>query len=165
MSVRLDDRSFQYPVGITKNMPFEVGKFHFSLPADLLTLKWKKTPKFPSSWDDPSFTLLMHIDVIDEILEEYFDVLLDEGSKILHSIEGTLLEEEIFSEFDKFMAMVADENSESKSNTKEPPFKKITINIHYKIKTSIKEPPTDLNLNPFLIIWNMYSWKNHLFSL
>ncbi|GKG07175.1 reverse transcriptase domain-containing protein [Tanacetum coccineum] len=30
-----------------------------------------------------------------------------EGSKILHSIEGILLEEEIFSEFDEFMAMTA----------------------------------------------------------
>ncbi|GJR33057.1 hypothetical protein Tco_1109289 [Tanacetum coccineum] len=49
-----------------------------------------------------------HIDVIDEILEEDFDALLDEGSKILHSIERTLLEEEIFAEFDKFMAMTAD---------------------------------------------------------
>ncbi|GJS87904.1 reverse transcriptase domain-containing protein [Tanacetum coccineum] len=36
------------------------------------------------------------IDVIDEILEEDFDALLDEGSKILHSIEGTLLEKEIY---------------------------------------------------------------------
>ncbi|GJX10417.1 reverse transcriptase domain-containing protein [Tanacetum coccineum] len=35
------------------------------------------------------------IDVIDEILEEDFDTLLNDGSKILHSIEGTLLEEEI----------------------------------------------------------------------
>nr|GEV45910.1 reverse transcriptase domain-containing protein [Tanacetum cinerariifolium] len=30
---------------------------------------------------------------IDEILEEYFDALLNEGSKILHSTKGTLLEE------------------------------------------------------------------------
>nr|GEY46394.1 reverse transcriptase domain-containing protein [Tanacetum cinerariifolium] len=45
---------------------------------------------------------LMPIDVIDEILEEYFDALLDEGSKILYSIEGTLLEEEIFTEFNEF---------------------------------------------------------------
>nr|GEY67198.1 reverse transcriptase domain-containing protein [Tanacetum cinerariifolium] len=42
--------------------------------------------------DDTCFS----IDVIIEILEEDFDALLDEGSKILHSIEGTLLEEEIF---------------------------------------------------------------------
>nr|GEV44117.1 putative reverse transcriptase domain-containing protein [Tanacetum cinerariifolium] len=43
---------------------------------------------------------------VDEILEEDFDALLDEGSKILNSIEGTLLEEEIFSEFDEFMKIV-----------------------------------------------------------
>nr|GFB36576.1 reverse transcriptase domain-containing protein [Tanacetum cinerariifolium] len=67
------------------------------------------------------------IDIIHEMLEEYFDALLDEGSKIFHSIEGTLLEEEIFTEFDEFMAMTADENSESESDIEEPPFEKITI--------------------------------------
>ncbi|GJR85841.1 hypothetical protein Tco_0209852 [Tanacetum coccineum] len=85
------------------------------------------------------------IDVIDEILEEDFDVLLDEGSKILYSIEGTLLEEEIFAEF---IAMTTDENSDSESDTEDPSFKKITINTDYKIKTSLKEPPTDLELKP-----------------
>ncbi|GJX74654.1 hypothetical protein Tco_0313249 [Tanacetum coccineum] len=44
--------------------------------------------KHSYSNDDTCFS----IDVIDEILEEDFDTLLDEGSKILHSIEGTLLE-------------------------------------------------------------------------
>nr|GFB66083.1 reverse transcriptase domain-containing protein [Tanacetum cinerariifolium] len=39
---------------------------------------------------------ILEEDVIDEILEEDFDALLNEGSKILHSIEGTLLEEENF---------------------------------------------------------------------
>ncbi|GJZ52552.1 reverse transcriptase domain-containing protein [Tanacetum coccineum] len=93
--------------------------------------------------DDTCFS----IDVIDEILEEDFDALLDEGSKILHSIKGTLLEEEIFAEF---MAMTADENSDSESDTEDPPFKKITINTGYKIKTSLEEPPTDLELKPLL---------------
>nr|GEU56920.1 reverse transcriptase domain-containing protein [Tanacetum cinerariifolium] len=88
------------------------------------------------------------IDVIDEILEEYFDALLDEGSKILHSIEGTLLEEEIFAEFDKFMAMTFDKNSNSESDTEEPTFEKITINTNYKIKTSLEEPLTYLKLKP-----------------
>nr|GEZ86204.1 reverse transcriptase domain-containing protein [Tanacetum cinerariifolium] len=92
--------------------------------------------------DDTCFS----IDIIDEILEEDFDAFQDEGSKILHSIERTLLEEEIFSEFDEFMAMVANENFESKSTTEELPFKKITINIDNKIKTSLEEPPTDLEL-------------------
>ncbi|GJR09916.1 reverse transcriptase domain-containing protein [Tanacetum coccineum] len=159
MSVRLDDRSFQYPVGIAKNMLVEVGKFTF--PADfVIQVKQKQlnlgvgtermifnvdsAMKHSYSNDDTCFS----IDVIDEILEEDFDALLEEGSKILHSIKGTLLEEEIFVEFDKFMAMIADENSDSESDTEEPPFEKITINTDYKIKTSLEEPPTDLELKP-----------------
>ncbi|GJX94491.1 reverse transcriptase domain-containing protein [Tanacetum coccineum] len=100
--------------------------------------------KHSYSNDDTCFS----IDVIEEILEEDFNALLNEGSKILHSIEGTLLEEEIFSEFDKFMAMTVDENYDSESDTEEPPFEKITINTDYKIKTSLEEPPTDLELKP-----------------
>ncbi|GJW55822.1 reverse transcriptase domain-containing protein [Tanacetum coccineum] len=164
MSVRLDDRSFQYPVGIAKNMLVEVGKFTF--PADFVILEMEEDNKVPLilgrlflhttdavirvkqkqlnlrvgtermifnidsamkhsySNDDTCFS----IDVIGEIFEEDFDALLDEGSKILHSIKGTLLKEEIFSKFDEFMAMSADENFESESDTKEPPFEKITIN-------------------------------------
>ncbi|GJV62682.1 hypothetical protein Tco_1473510 [Tanacetum coccineum] len=100
--------------------------------------------KHSYSNDDTCFS----IDVIDEILEEDFDTLLEKGSKILHSIEGTLLEEEIFAEFDKLMAMTADENSDSESDTEDPPFEKITINTDYKIKTSLEEPPTDFELKP-----------------
>ncbi|GKA39788.1 hypothetical protein Tco_0732339 [Tanacetum coccineum] len=100
--------------------------------------------KHSYSNDDTCFS----IDVIDEILEESFDALLDEGSKILHSIERTLLEEEIFSKFNEFIAMAEDENSESDSETEEPPFEKITINTYYKIKTSLEEPLTDLELKP-----------------
>ncbi|GJT77566.1 reverse transcriptase domain-containing protein [Tanacetum coccineum] len=184
MSVRLADRSFQYPVGIAENMLVEVGKFTF--PADFVILEMEEDSKVPLilgrpflhtadavirvkqkqlnlgvgtermifnidsaikhsySNDDTCFS----IDVIDEILEENFDTLLDNGSKILHSIEGTILEEEIFSEFDKFIAMTADEICDSKSDTEEPPFEKITINTDYKIKTSLEEPHTDLELKP-----------------
>ncbi|GJY35230.1 reverse transcriptase domain-containing protein [Tanacetum coccineum] len=184
MSVRLADRSFQYPVGIAENMLVEVGKFTF--PADFVILEMEEDSKVPLilgrpflhtadavirvkqkqlnlgvgtermifnidsamkhsySNDDTCFS----IDAIDEILEEDFDALLDEGSKILHSIEGTLLEEEIFAEFDEFIAMTANENSDSESDTEDPPFEKITINTDYKIKTSLEEPPTDLELKP-----------------
>ncbi|GJX24230.1 reverse transcriptase domain-containing protein [Tanacetum coccineum] len=182
MSVRLADRSFQYPIGIAANMLVEVSKFTFL--ADFVILKIEEDNKVPLILGRPFLHIadvvirvkqkqlnlgvrtermifnidsaMKHsysnedtcfsIDVIDEILEEYFDTLLDEGSKILHSIDGTLLEEEIFSEFDEFMALTADKNSESKSDTEEPPFDKITINTDYKIKTSLEEPPTDLEL-------------------
>nr|GEV07726.1 reverse transcriptase domain-containing protein [Tanacetum cinerariifolium] len=175
ISVRLADRSFQYPVGIAKNMIVKVGKFTFL--ADFVILEMEKDSKVPlilgrhflhivdavirvgtkrmifnidsamkHSYpnDDTSFS----IDVIDEILEEDFDALLDKRSKILHCIKETLLEREIFSKFDEFMAMTIDENSESESNNEEPPFEKITINTDYKIKTSLEEPPTDLELKP-----------------
>ncbi|GJU46702.1 reverse transcriptase domain-containing protein [Tanacetum coccineum] len=121
MSIRLADRSFQYPVGIAENMLVEVGKFTF--PADFVILEMEKD-------------------------KDNFDALLDEGSKIIHSIKGTLLEEEIFTEFDEFMGMTTDENSDSNSDNEDPSFKKITINTDYQIKKSLEEPPTDLELKP-----------------
>ncbi|GJZ28578.1 reverse transcriptase domain-containing protein [Tanacetum coccineum] len=184
MSVRLADRSFQYPVRIAENILVEVGKFTFL--ADFVILEMEEDSKVPLILGRPFLytadavirvkqkqlnlrvgtermifnidSAMKHsylnddtcfsIDVIDEILEEDFNALLDEGSKILHSIEGTLLEEEIFTEFDEFMAMTVDENSDSESNTEEPPIEKISINTDYKIKTSLKEPPMDLELKP-----------------
>ncbi|GJR63751.1 reverse transcriptase domain-containing protein [Tanacetum coccineum] len=146
MSVRLVDRSFQYPVGIAENMLIEVGKFTFR--TDFFIHKMKEDSKVPLILGRPFLhtadavirvkqkqlnlgvetermifnidSAIKHsysnndtcfsIDVIDEILKEDFDALLDEGSKILYSIEGTILEEEIFSEFDKFIAMASNEN-------------------------------------------------------
>ncbi|GJW97263.1 reverse transcriptase domain-containing protein [Tanacetum coccineum] len=163
MSIRLADRSFQYPVGIAENLLVEVGKFTF--PADFFILEIEEDSKVPLilgrpflhtadtvirvkqkqlnlrvgtkrmifninsamkhsySNDDTCFST----DVINVILEEDFDALLNE---------------------DKFMAMTADENSDSESDIEDPPFKKITINTDYKIKTSIEEPPMDLELKP-----------------
>ncbi|GKA77130.1 reverse transcriptase domain-containing protein [Tanacetum coccineum] len=136
MRVRLANRSFQYPVRIAENMLIEVGKFPF--PDSAMKHSYLN--------DDTCFS----IDVIDGILEEDFDALLDEGSKILHSIKGTILKEKLFAEFDEFIAMTNEENFESKSDIEEPPFEKITFNIDYKINTSLEELPTDLKLKPLL---------------
>ncbi|GJT41973.1 reverse transcriptase domain-containing protein [Tanacetum coccineum] len=184
MSVRLADISFQYPVGIAKNMLVEVGKFTFLVDFFILEMEedYKVPPilgrpflhtidvvirvkqkqlnlgvgtermtfhidyamKHSYSNDDTCFS----IDVIDEILEEDFDALLDEGSKILYSIEGIILEEKLFAKFDEFMAMTVEGNSKSDSDTEEPTFKKITFKTDYKIKTSLEEPPMDLKLKP-----------------
>ncbi|GJT92175.1 hypothetical protein Tco_1081020 [Tanacetum coccineum] len=42
----------------------------------------------------------------------------------------------------------SNENYDSESDKEEPKFEKITINTDYKIKTSLEEPPTDLELKP-----------------
>ncbi|GKF03523.1 hypothetical protein Tco_0030446 [Tanacetum coccineum] len=112
MSVRLADRSFQHPIGITENMLVEVGKFTFPVDFVILEMEEDNFVMKHSYSNDTCFS----IEVIDEILEEDFDALLDEGSEILHSIEGTILKEKLFAEFDEFVAMTADENFESKSD-------------------------------------------------
>ncbi|GJX51954.1 reverse transcriptase domain-containing protein, partial [Tanacetum coccineum] len=45
MSIRLADRSFQYPVGIAKNMLVEVGKF--TCPADFVILEMEEDSSVP----------------------------------------------------------------------------------------------------------------------
>ncbi|GJS17453.1 reverse transcriptase domain-containing protein [Tanacetum coccineum] len=146
MSVRLADRSFQYPVRIEmeedSKVPLILGRPYLHT-ADASYLN-----------DDTCFS----IDVIDEILEEEFDALLDEGSKIIHFIKGTLLEEEIFAEFDEFIAMIADENFDSEFDTEDPPFEKITINTDYKIKTSLEEGGALMSLRVVsLVLLRAYS--------
>nr|GEZ58132.1 reverse transcriptase domain-containing protein [Tanacetum cinerariifolium] len=111
-----------------------------------MTFSIDSVMKHSYSNDDTCFS----IDVIDEILEEDFDALLDECSKILYSIKGTPLEDKIFAEFNEFIAMKIKENSKSESDEEELPFKKITFDTDYKIKKSLDKPPTDLELKPLL---------------
>ncbi|GJU43502.1 reverse transcriptase domain-containing protein [Tanacetum coccineum] len=181
MSVKLADRSFQYPIGIAENMLIEVGKFTFL--ADFVILEMEEDSKVllilgrpflhtanavirvkqkqlnlgvgtermifnidsvmkhSYSNDDTCFS----IDVIDEILKEDFDALLDEGSKILHSIEGTLLEEEIFFKFDEFMAMTTDENSKNTIRENRPSTRR---NRFTNSKHPLKNLLRILNLKP-----------------
>ncbi|GJV46336.1 reverse transcriptase domain-containing protein [Tanacetum coccineum] len=93
-------------------------QLHLGVGTKRMTFHMNFVMKHSYSNDDTCIT----IDGIDEILKEYFDALLDEGNKILHSIEGTILEEKLFAEFDEFIAMTAEENSESESDIEEPPF-------------------------------------------
>ncbi|GJV01032.1 reverse transcriptase domain-containing protein [Tanacetum coccineum] len=148
MSVRLAEKSFQYPVGIAENMLVEVVKqkqLTIRVGTEQMIFNIDSAIKHSYSNDDTCFS----IDVIDEILEEDFDALLDEGSQILHSIEGTILEEKLFAKFDEFIAMTTDVNIRNETK-EEPEFEKITINTDYKIKTSLEEPSTDLELKPLL---------------
>ncbi|GJT61576.1 hypothetical protein Tco_1005109 [Tanacetum coccineum] len=104
MSVRVADRSFQYPIGIAKNMLVEVGRPFLHIVDAIIRVKQKQlnlgvgTERMTFSMDsamkhsylndDTCFSIV----VIDEILEEDFNALLNEGSEILHSIEGTIIE-------------------------------------------------------------------------
>ncbi|GJW87718.1 hypothetical protein Tco_0163058 [Tanacetum coccineum] len=119
-------------------------QINLGVGTERITFHMDSAMKHSYSNDDTCFS----INVIDEILEEDFDALLGEGSKILYSIKGTILKEKLFTEFDEFIAMTAEEDTESESDIEELPFEKITFNTDYKIKTSLKEPPMDLKLKP-----------------
>nr|GEU67272.1 reverse transcriptase domain-containing protein [Tanacetum cinerariifolium] len=125
-------------------MLVEVGKFNF--PVDFVILEMKEDNKVPLILGRPFLhtadvvirvkqnNSTLDIDVVDEILEEDFDALLDEGIKFLYSIKGTLLEDKIFVKSNEFMAMNIEENSESESDKEEIPFEKITFDTDCKIK-------------------------------
>ncbi|GJY66676.1 reverse transcriptase domain-containing protein [Tanacetum coccineum] len=150
------NRPNQIPIGIAENLLVKVGKFTF--PVDFVILEMEEDAKVPLILGRP---FLHTIDVVIRVKQkqlnlgvgseqEEFDALLDEGTKILYSIEGTPLEDKIFAEFDEFIAMNIEENTKPKINKGEITFKKITFNTYYKIKKSLKEPPTNLELKPLL---------------
>ncbi|GJX22259.1 reverse transcriptase domain-containing protein [Tanacetum coccineum] len=156
MSVRLADRSFQCPVGIAKNMLVEVGKFTFR--ANFVILKMEEYSKVPLILERP---FLHTADAVIRVKQKQLNLgvgtermIFKNESAIKHSYSNddtcfrTILKEKLFAEFDEFMAMTVDENSKSEFDTEEPPFKKITFNTDYKIKTSLENPPTYLELKP-----------------
>ncbi|GJV55180.1 reverse transcriptase domain-containing protein [Tanacetum coccineum] len=57
-------------------------------------------------------------------------------------------QDKIFAEFDEFITMNIEENTEPEINEEEIPFEKIAFDTDYKIKKSLDEPPTDLELKP-----------------
>nr|GEU65955.1 DNA-directed DNA polymerase [Tanacetum cinerariifolium] len=112
----------------------------------LLKLDWAKNQKTKSS-------LKKTVDFADE--EEDFNALLDEGSKILHFIERTILEEEIFFEFNKFIAMASNENYDSESDEEEPKFEKLPLKQIIKSRHLLKNLLQILNSNLFLKATNI----------
>ncbi|GJX97862.1 reverse transcriptase domain-containing protein [Tanacetum coccineum] len=108
-------------------------QFNLGVGSERMNFSIDSAMKHSYSNDDTCFS----IDVIDEILEEDFDDLLDEVSLILHSIEGTILEEKLFTEFDEFMAINI-ENSDSESDIEEPPFERSPLTPIIKSRHLLK---------------------------
>ncbi|GKF81820.1 reverse transcriptase domain-containing protein, partial [Tanacetum coccineum] len=137
-------------------MLVKVGKFTF--PADFVILEMEEDSKVPLILGRP---FLHTADAVIRVKQKQLNfgvgterMIFNIDYAMKHSYSNndtcfrTLLEEEIFAEFDEFIAMTADENSDSESDTEDPPSEKSTINTDYKIKTSLEEPPTDLELKP-----------------
>ncbi|GKA86577.1 DNA-directed DNA polymerase, partial [Tanacetum coccineum] len=74
---------------------------------------------------------------------------IDSAMKHSYSNDDTCFSIDVIDEIleEDFDALL-NEDPDSESDTKEPPFEKITINTDYKINTSLEEPPTDLEVKP-----------------
>ncbi|GJY42740.1 hypothetical protein Tco_0430953 [Tanacetum coccineum] len=79
-------------------------------------------------------------------MEEDSKVPLILGRPFLHTVDAGLFSKKKSCEYLRIHGMTAVKNLTSESDTEDPPF--ITINTDYKIKTSLEEPPTDLELKP-----------------
>ncbi|GJS98808.1 reverse transcriptase domain-containing protein [Tanacetum coccineum] len=159
MSVRLADRSFQYPVGIAENMLVEVGKFTF--PVDFVILEMEEDSKIPLILGRP---FLHTADAVIRVKQKQLTlgvgterVIFNIDSALKHSYSNNdtcfsidVIDEILEEDFDALLnkgTMATDENSESETE-EEPEFEKITINTDYKINMSLEEPPMDLELKP-----------------
>ncbi|GJU84326.1 reverse transcriptase domain-containing protein [Tanacetum coccineum] len=74
ISVRLADRSFQYPVGIVENMLVEVGKFTF--PVDFVILEMKEDSKVPLILGRP---FLHTVDVVIRVKQKQLNLEVGTG--------------------------------------------------------------------------------------
>nr|GEU39850.1 putative reverse transcriptase domain-containing protein [Tanacetum cinerariifolium] len=107
LQVRLDeirvDAKLNFVVDPVEILEQEFKKLKRSRIA-IFKVRWNSKRGSEFTWKRED-QMKLKIDVIYEIIEEDFDVLLDEGSKILYSIEGTPLDDIIIAKFDEFIAM------------------------------------------------------------
>ncbi|GJY48136.1 reverse transcriptase domain-containing protein [Tanacetum coccineum] len=177
MSIRLANHTYQYPMGVAKNMLVQVGKFMFlvdfvilqmeeddrvplilerlflhtadaiirvknkelnlGIREDRATFHIDKTVQHSHMNDDTCFRM----DVSDEITEDELDALLDDSKPFLNTSEK-ISETPLDKEFDEFMSENVQEDEVKDDFEELPPKDKL------RIRTSIQDPPTDLEMKP-----------------
>ncbi|GJR22279.1 reverse transcriptase domain-containing protein [Tanacetum coccineum] len=177
MSIRLTNHTYQYPMGVAENILVQVGKFVFLVDFVILQMEEddrvplilgrpflhtvnaiipvkNKELNLGIGEDRATFHIdkaMQHshindntcfrMDVIDEITEDELDALLDDSKPFLNTSEK-ISETPLDKEFDEFMSENVQED-EVKDDFEELPPKD-----ELRIRTSIQDPPTDLEMKP-----------------
>ncbi|GJX42835.1 reverse transcriptase domain-containing protein [Tanacetum coccineum] len=177
MSIRLANHTYQYPMGVAENMLVQVGKFMFPVDfvilqmeeddkvplilrrpflhiADAIIRVKNKELNLRIEEDRATFHIdkaMQHsyvngdtcfrMDVIDEITDDELDDLLDDFKPFLNT-SRKISETPLDKEFDEFMSGYVQED-EVKDDFEELPPKD-----ELRIRTSIQDPPTDLEWKP-----------------
>ncbi|GKA86017.1 hypothetical protein Tco_0807728 [Tanacetum coccineum] len=90
--------------------------------------------------------LYFRIYVIDEVTEEELDALLDDSEPFLNTSEK-INETSLDAEFEEFMVVDVEEIPKQEEEV-EDNFKELPLEENLRIKTSIQDPPTDLEMKP-----------------
>nr|GEU46460.1 DNA-directed DNA polymerase [Tanacetum cinerariifolium] len=147
MSVRLADRSFQYPVRIAENMLVEVGKFTF--PADFVILEMEEASKVPLILGRP----FLHVaDAVIQVKQKQLNLKVGTERMIFnidYALKHSYSNDDISFSIDVIDEILEEDPLFHRRNPSRIR-NKITINTNYKIKTSLEESPTDLELKPIL---------------
>ncbi|GJU39226.1 reverse transcriptase domain-containing protein [Tanacetum coccineum] len=177
MSIRLTNHTYQYPMGVAENMLVQVGKFMFLVDFVILQIEEddrvplilgrpflhtanaiirvrNKELNLGIGEDRPTFLIdkaMKHsylnddtcfcLDVIDEVTKDELDALLND-SKPFMSTSEKISETPLDKEFEEFMTGNVQED-EVKDD-----FERLQPKDELRIKTSIQDPPTDLEMKP-----------------
>ncbi|GJZ04176.1 reverse transcriptase domain-containing protein [Tanacetum coccineum] len=132
-----------------ENMLVEVGKFTF--PVDFIILEIEEDSIVPLILGRP---FLHTADAVIRVEQKKLNLRvgtermifhIDSAMKNSYSNDDTCFSIDVI---DEILEEEFDLSSRQEFDTEEPPFEKITFNTDYKIKTSLEEPPTDLELKP-----------------
>nr|XP_043612399.1 uncharacterized protein LOC122584250 [Erigeron canadensis] len=160
MSIRLADRSFQYPMGIAENLQIRVG--HMIFPVDFVVLEMEADINVPLILGRP---FLMTADAIIRVKAKEISLGVgddrDRCSRGRRCLEKELMDfldmegdEAFLACSEKEQEMVGEMVQEimASSVDETPPeddtFEEITVNDRRRVLTSVENPPTDLELKP-----------------
>ncbi|GJW81023.1 reverse transcriptase domain-containing protein [Tanacetum coccineum] len=133
ISVRLAERLFQYPIGIAENMLVEVGKFTF--PVDFAILEMEEDSKVPIILGRP---FLHTADAAIRIKQKQLNLGVG-FERMIFSIDSAM-KHSYLNDDTYFSIDVIDEILEEDFDA--------LLDEDYKIKKSLDEPSTDLELKP-----------------
>ncbi|GKA56157.1 hypothetical protein Tco_0755229 [Tanacetum coccineum] len=141
MSIRLANNTYQYPMELLRTCSSNK-ELNLGVGDDRITFLINKAMQHSHSNDDTCFC----IDVIDEVTKEELDSLLDDF-KTFSSTSKKINESSLDKEFKEFMVVDVEEIPEQEEEV-EDNFEELPIEENLRIKTSIQEPPTDLEMKP-----------------
>ncbi|GJS75776.1 reverse transcriptase domain-containing protein [Tanacetum coccineum] len=158
MSIRLANYTYQYPMGIAENMLVQVGKFLF--PVNFIILQIEEDEKVPLILGRPfmhtadAIILVKNKELNLGVGNDRITFLIDKAMKHSHSNDDTCFRVDVMDEIteEELDALIDDSNLFLKIPEQEEEiddnFKELHLDKKLRIKTSIQDPPTDLEMKP-----------------